>query len=117
MRSDQLYLQDMLAAIREVCKHFPADRGAFDGNPLLQSHILRHVQIVGEAASRISKATRDAHPEIPWRQISGMRHILVHDYFRVDWNILFVTARDDVPALEPLVEAVLESFPPDPAVP
>jgi len=75
------------------------------------------VQIVGEAAFRISKATKDAHPEIPWRQISGMRHILVHDYFRVDWNILFMTARDDIPTLEPLVVAVLRLLPPDPTTP
>jgi uncharacterized protein with HEPN domain len=117
MRSDRLYLQDMLDAIAEIRRYLPSDRSAFDSNPLLQSHILRHVQIVGEAAARIAKQTKDAHPQIPWRQISGMRHILVHDYFRVDWNILFTTARDDIPTLEPLIHAIVASWPPNGTTP
>lgn len=113
MRSDRLYLQDMLSAILEVGRHLPANRAQFDANPFLQSHILRHVQIVGEAAGRISRALKDQYPEVSWRQISGMRHVLVHDYFRVDWNIVFTTARDDIPALRSQIEAILSAFPPE----
>ena len=84
MRSDRLYLQDILDAIAEVRRYLPEDRTTFKENPLLQSHILRHVQIIGEAAFRISRSLKDSSLQIPWRQIAGMRHILVHDYFRVD---------------------------------
>lgn len=117
MRSDLLYLQDILDAIAEVARYLPADRADFDANPPLQSHILRHLQIVGEAVFRITPATKSQHPQVPWRQIAGMRHILVHDYFRVDWNIVFNTALSDLPPLRPQVEAILASLPPDPNAP
>jgi uncharacterized protein with HEPN domain len=113
MRSDRLFLQDILDAIDEVARFLPADRSEFDADPLLQSHILRHVQIVGEAIFRITPETKAAHPEIAWRQIAGMRHILVHDYFRVDWNIVYRTAADDLPPLRPRIEAILDGLPPD----
>jgi uncharacterized protein with HEPN domain len=112
-RGDRLRLQDILDAIAEVQNYLPADRTAFDSNPLLQSHIFRYVMIVGEAAFRLSKAIKAANPHIQWAQIEGMRHILVHDYFRVNWARVYDTARKDVPALRPLIEAMLASLPPD----
>lgn len=80
MRSDRLLLEDILDAIDEVAQYVPADRAAFDASPPLQSHIYRHVMIVGEAAWRLSQPLKDANPQVPWKQIAGMRHIMVHDY-------------------------------------
>jgi uncharacterized protein with HEPN domain len=114
-RSDRLRLQDILDAIDEVGRYLPADQTEFDSNPPLQSHIYRHVMIIGEAAFRLSKSMKAQHPEIPWSKIEGMRHILVHDYFKVDWGIVFATARDYVPALKPVIEPILASLPPDAA--
>lgn len=111
MRSDSLLLQDILDAIAVVLRYTPADRAAFDADPPVQSHVLRHIQIVGEAAWRLSQPLKAQHPQVPWRQIAGMRHILVHDYFRVDWDIVFTTARNDIPALRPLIQAILASLP------
>lgn len=113
MRSDRLLLQDVLDAIDEVARYLPADREAFDANPLLQSHIYRHVTIVGEAMWRLSQSLKDQNAEIPWRQIEGMRHILIHDYFRVDWNVVFSTATSNLPSLRPQIVTILASLPAD----
>jgi uncharacterized protein with HEPN domain len=104
-------LQDILDAIDEVMRHLPPDRGAFDRDPPVQSHVYRHLMIIGEAAWRLTPALKSLYPQIPWKQIEGMRHIMVHDYFRVDWDIVYATARDQVPKLKPQVEAMLASLP------
>ena len=117
MRSDRHRLQDVLEAIEVIAQYLPADRAAFDRDPPLQSHIYRHVMIVGEAVWSLSQPLKDQNPLVPWKQIEGMRHIMVHDYFKVDWDIVYVTAQNHVPALKPQIEAMLRSLPPDPGGP
>ena len=116
-RGDRLRLLDILDSIVEVQRHLPPDRAAFDRNPMLQSHLFRHVMIVGEAAFRLSKELKTRYPQVPWAKIEGMRHVLVHDYFKVDWDIVYSTVREDVPALRPPIEDILASLPPDPTLP
>jgi uncharacterized protein with HEPN domain len=69
--------------------------------------------IVGEAAWSLSQSIKDQNPHVPWRQIEGMRHIMVHDYFKVDWDIVFTTAKSHVPALKSQIEAIPATLPPD----
>ena len=115
MRSDRLRLLDILDAIEVIAQYLPADRAAFDHDPPIQSHIYRHVMIVGEAAWSLSQSIKDQNRHVPWKQIEGMRHIMVHDYFKVDWDIVYTTAHTHVPALKPQIEAILRSLPPDQA--
>ena len=77
-----------------IAQYLPADRAAFDRNPPVQSHIYRHVMIVGEAAWNLSQPLKDRNPQVPWKQIEGMRHIMVHDYFKVDWDIGLYNCND-----------------------
>ena len=117
MRSDRLRLQDILDAIVVIEQYFPPDRAAFDRDPPLQSHIYRHLMIIGEAAWSLSDPLKQQSPHVPWRQIEGMRHIMVHDYFKVNWTRVYEAARDHVPVLKPQVEAILAALPPDPTAP
>lgn len=113
MRSDRLRLQDMLDAMKVVSAYLPADRADFDSNPPIQSHIFRHIMIIGEAAWNLSGPLKQQYPQVPWRKIEGMRHVLVHDYFKVNWTRVYETARDDVPVLRPQIEAMLAALPAD----
>jgi uncharacterized protein with HEPN domain len=74
---------------------------------MLQFATQRVLQIVGEAASKVSEEYRQAHPEIPWQQIAAFRHRLVHDYTRIDlarvWEIVELQVGPLIAALEPLV--------------
>jgi uncharacterized protein with HEPN domain len=111
MRSDRLRLMDILDAIAVIERYTPASRELFDLDPPLQSHVYRHLMIVGEAAWALSKPLKDANPQVPWHQIAGMRHVMVHDYFKVDWDIVYTTARKDVPFLKQHIESILHSLP------
>ena len=79
----------MLAAIALIEAHLPAERVLYDSNVVLKYFFLKQVEIIGEASFKIDTAFKASHPEIPWKKIEGTRHILVHDYFDVDWDILW----------------------------
>ncbi len=110
MRKDVLLLQDMLDAINEVLENTPTDPELYYGNKFLRSHLVRNIQIIGEAAARISDRIRESYPAVPWRLIIGMRHVIVHDYFEIDWQAVYDTALKDVPPLKPFIEAIIAEF-------
>jgi len=113
MRPDRLLLEDILDAIDEVLDVTPARRAEFDADRLVRSHVLRHIQIIGEAVSRLSAEVKERHPEIPWRSIAGMRHAIVHAYYQVDWNAVYGAATRDVPPLRSMIRAIVDSLPPE----
>ena len=108
MRRDDAWLLDMLLAARRAVRFAaPLTFSEFENNDLHQLAILKAVEIIGEAASRISEETKAKHPEIPWTEIIGMRNRLVHGYFAVRLDRVWRTVQDDLPPLiaqlEPLV--------------
>jgi uncharacterized protein with HEPN domain len=74
-------------------------RGALDEDRLLELGLVRLVEIVGEAAARITAECRTSHPEIPWQQVVAMRNRLVHGYDTVDLDVLWDTITVDLPPL------------------
>lgn len=114
MRTDRLFLADILEAIDEILTTTPSSRAVFDGDKLVRSHVVRNIQIIGEAANRLSQKLRADNPQVPWRAIVGMLHAIVHDYFEVDWDEVFRTATRDIAPLKPQIEAILASLPDDP---
>ena len=107
-RDESASLLDMLLAARDALE-FAAGLtfSQFEQSRLHQHAVVKAVENIGEAASRVSADTRQAHPEIPWTQIIGMRNRLVHAYFDINLDILWQVVQDDLPALitqiEPLV--------------
>jgi uncharacterized protein with HEPN domain len=110
MRTARLLLQDILDSIAEVIDTTPATQADFDGDKLKQSHVLRHLAIIGEASSRLPKPLRDANPQIPWRGIIDMRNILIHAYHGINWQRVYETARDDAPCSSPRLKRCSQTF-------
>jgi uncharacterized protein with HEPN domain len=108
MRRDDAYLLDILIAARRAIE-FLADLTweAFVASDLHQNAVVRTLEIIGEAASRVSQDTRDAHPNVPWPQMIGMRHRLIHEYFRVDLATVWDTVQNDLPPLIALLEPLI----------
>lgn len=84
-----------------------AIRASLDEDTKLVFALVRAIEILGEAASKISTELREEHPEIPWPLIVGMRNRLIHAYFDVDLDILWETVTEHIPPLIEQVEAIL----------
>ncbi|MBN1443649.1 MAG: DUF86 domain-containing protein [Planctomycetes bacterium] len=113
MRTDRPLLEDLLEAIEETLACTPAGRDEFDADKFLRSHLLRQLQIIGEVAWRLSPDLKESHAAVPWKQIAGMRHAIVHDYFEVDWNEVYQVVIRDIPMLKAPIEAILNCLPPE----
>ena len=98
--SDLVRLRHLRDAAQEAVR-FTAGRSRSDleTDRLLNLALIRLLEIIGEAARAVSPALRQAHPEIPWRQMVGMRDRLIHGYFDVDLDIVWETVTQDLPAL------------------
>jgi uncharacterized protein with HEPN domain len=107
MRSDDERLLDILDAIAAIHRHPSADRARYDADELLRFFLLKQVEIIGEAVFRLGDPTRAAHPEVPWDKVMRTRHILVHDYFDVDWSILWDILQNHIEPLGIEVERIV----------
>ena len=99
MRDDGERLADILDAAEKIQRKVAEGREAFDADEYAQLAIVHLVQIIGEAANRLSPALTEAHPEIPWRQIVATRNRVGHSYFDIDIDLLWTVAADDIPRL------------------
>lgn len=102
----------MIDAIDFIAQHARPDIEAYRADPLLRFATIKQIEIIGEAAYHLTKDLRDAHPEVPWAQVMGMRHRLVHDYYSIDLQFVFDVVQTYAPALRPQLEAILEVLPP-----
>ncbi|MCP4659188.1 MAG: DUF86 domain-containing protein [bacterium] len=110
MRSDRERLLDIVEAIERIQKYAQQGREAFDSNELVQIWMVHHLQVIGEAVQRLSPELRDRHQQIPWHAIVGMRNIVVHTYFAVDLDVIWVTIEKDLADLESSIRSLLSSI-------
>jgi uncharacterized protein with HEPN domain len=113
MSKDNAYLADILNAgksIQRFVRGVPKE--AFLVNEEKYEAVNRKFEIIGEAARHLSPVAKAQFPQIPWKLISAMRNILIHDYDDVDLNIVWDTTQRDVPKLVAAVEAYLVKNPP-----
>ena len=109
MRPDRLYLLDIMEAADRVDVHLAErDREKFLADITRQAAVLHELTVIGEAANRISETLRQAHPGTPWAKIVSFRNVVVHEYFGLNWEIVWDTATELVPELRRQVAAVLK---------
>jgi uncharacterized protein with HEPN domain len=111
MRQFRERLQDILDAIAKVEAEQGKGKEVFEASPLIQVWMVHHLMIIGEAVRSIDPALRQKYPRVPWRQIAGMRNILVHDYFRINHAIVWETVEKHLPAFKQQVEEILRQLP------
>ena len=113
MRRDEAHLADILEAARAIQRFTSGvTLEAFKANEEKYEAVNRKLEIIGEAAGRLSPVARDQFPEIPWNLLTGMRNILIHDYDDVDLDVVWDTVLRDLPPLVIRLAAYLAANPP-----
>jgi len=110
VRREPERLRDVLEAIGKIEEYAARGREAFDADELIQTWIVHHVAIIGEAARALSVEFRACYPEVPWREIVGMRSILVHHYFEIDAEAVWAVVERDLPDLKRMMHKILEQL-------
>ncbi|OGK87802.1 MAG: nucleotidyltransferase [Candidatus Rokubacteria bacterium GWC2_70_16] len=110
MRDDRERLRHMLEAMARVDRYAGRGEEAFRRDELIQTWMVRHIQIIGEAARALPGAFRDRYRHVPWADIVGMRHVIVHEYFGIDLDIVWRVVSVDLPALRQQIEAILREL-------
>jgi uncharacterized protein with HEPN domain len=112
MSRDDAFLLDMLEAARLATRYVAGTSlDEFLGNVQLQDAVVRRLEIIGEAARRVSDEGRVRYPRVPWPAIIGMRNVLAHQYDTVDLTIVWDAVHLDLP---PLIALLAELVPPNP---
>jgi uncharacterized protein with HEPN domain len=110
MRDDSERILDMLEAIGRIERHSGKGRQAFQEDELIQTWVVHHLEVVGEAASKLGQDFRNTHPEIPWPQIIAMRNVLTHEYFGIDLEEVWQVIERDLPELKQNLNKIREGL-------
>ena len=109
---DVIRVRHMLEAVRDAMAFAEGEsRSSLNSDRMLLLSLVKCVEIVGEAASKVTPECRRASPAIPWAAIVTMRHRLVHGYFDINRDILWQTIQEDLPQLAADLERILADFP------
>ena len=108
---DSFYLLHMMDAIHSIEQYTSGkDEIQFIDDHLLQDGVIRQLEILGEAVRHLSPGLRSQYPTVPWMDIAGTRDKLIHDYFGVDIEKVWIMVQDDLPSLKPELQNILDQL-------
>ena len=111
MNRDRVYLQDILTAAASAREYLQdVSRERFGALREKQSAVIRELELVGEAARRVSGECREALTDIPWRRLTGMRNFLIHQYDNIDLDTVFDTVMEFLPPLIERLRQVVDAL-------
>ena len=110
-RDISIYVKDILENTERAEKFVEGmGYGDFARDERTNFAVVRCIEIMGEAAKHIPESTRQKYPEIPWKDIAGMRDKVIHFYFGVNFERVWMVVKEDVPRIKPLIGRVLEDL-------
>ncbi len=105
------YLKDLIDAMNKARSFIAGlDYETFKDDDKTLFAVVRALEIVGEAVKHIPDSVREENPGIPWKDMAGMRDVLIHDYFGVDAQTVWLTVTEKIPEVKPLIEKMLEEL-------
>ncbi|MEW6287984.1 MAG: DUF86 domain-containing protein [Chloroflexota bacterium] len=107
-RRDLTYLGDILDAIKRIESYLRGvKKEEFLDNHMMQDAVMHQIEIIGEASNNVSDEFQEKHPELPWMEMRAIRNKIVHDYREINLNVIWDTAKNDLPLLKKQVRKLL----------
>lgn len=110
MRSERERMLDILEAIERIEKYAEEGKDAFEADELIQTWIVHHITIIGEACRTLPEEFQARYANVPWADIVGMRNILVHHYFGIDTEAVWSVVERDLPELKLNIQTILKNL-------
>src|SRR3989344_9668554 len=111
MKDSRLYLKDILEAIEAIEKFIKdKDFENFRKNDMISSAVIRKLEIIGEASKNIPDDIRKKYPDMPWKDMTGMRDRLIHFYFSIKYDIIWNTVKNDISRVKLLIKRILKDM-------
>jgi uncharacterized protein with HEPN domain len=110
VKSQRAYVQHVIDCIGRIAEDSAPGRDVVFASRTLQDAIVRNLQVLCESTQRIDELHKERHPEIDWSSIAGMRNVLVHDYFEVDFETVWDIVTRDLAPLEKAMRAILTAL-------
>jgi uncharacterized protein with HEPN domain len=107
VKDDRVYLQHIQDDLNDIANYCGSDREEFFNDRMRQDATLRKLEVIGQAVKNLSERTKSRQPDIPWKQIAGMRDKVIHDYFGVNLEIVWAVVQKELPKLAVAVAALL----------
>jgi len=115
LRDAIVFLSEIQEAAQDILAHTRGMNGeAFLADKKTKQAVIRCLEVMGEATKGLPLSFREAHPEVPWREVSGMRDVLIHQYFGIDEERLWLAVEKSVPPLLASISKILQTLPPPP---
>jgi len=110
-KTPKAYLYDIVDSIGAIEEYIDAqNKENLLTERRLQDLVVRRLQIIGEAANRISEEIQTSHPEIPWQKIKGLRNVVIHDYAEIDFELVWNVIKKDLPELKDNAKKIMERY-------
>jgi uncharacterized protein with HEPN domain len=106
-RDPRLYLAHIRDALADIASYTAPGRDAFFASKMTRDAVVRNIEIIGEAVKRLPASLTEREPQIPWKNIAGMRDVIVHDYFEIDDQIVWSVVERELPKLREAIERLL----------
>ena len=110
MKRDKVYLLHIRDALAKIESYAAIGYDRFMADSHWQDAVIRQLEIVGEATKKLSPELKLLFPSVPWRQIAGLRDVLIHDYMGVDLNAIWGITRQTLPELKSVIETILNNI-------
>lgn len=108
MKNQLIYLINIQECIQAIQVYTQEGKSAFFAEKIIQDAVIRNLEIMGEATKRLSLEIREQYSHIPWRQIAGLRDVVIHDYLKVDLDEIWGIIEIDLPVLKPQINQIIQ---------